>query len=139
MVLPGGSYATSKALMARLVTPVGMLVTVALLALYGAFGIWTAISEHSWLSGLAGAIAIIACIGAARLLAWSRFLVYLLAVIFIGTWALSLYSAAQVGYFTLFSPLEIALALAPGGLLVALSCFSAYIVFRQFRVSAGTR
>lgn len=122
--------------MAALVTtPVGILITVALLVLYGGYAIWSAISERSLIFALAAAVAVVACVATARLLAWSRYLVYLLTAAFIGTWAYSLYVAALVGYFSLFSTSQIVLSLAPGVLLVVLSCFCSFVVFRQFRVS----
>ena len=121
--------------MALLVTPVGILITVALLALYSAYGVWTAINEHSLISALVGGVAIIACVGVAMLKAWSRYLVYVLTAALIGTWAYSLYAAAMAGYFRLFPTSRILLSLAPGILLVVLSCSCAYIVFRQFRAS----
>jgi len=120
--------------MAVLITPVGMLITVALLALYGAYGLWTAITERSWIAALTAAVAIVACVGAALVKAWSRFPVYVLTAVFIGTWAYSVYDAAAAGYFSLFSVREILLALAPGFLLVVLSSICAFIVYRQFRV-----
>jgi hypothetical protein len=119
--------------MRPLPTPIGMLITVALLALYGAYGVWTAIADNSWISACAAAVAVVACIGTAMLKAWSRFLVYLLTLVFVGTWAYSIYSAAAVGYFSLFSAAEIARSLAPGLLLILVSCYCAYVVFKHFR------
>jgi peptidoglycan/LPS O-acetylase OafA/YrhL len=117
-------------------TPAGILITVALLALYGAYAIWQAISNHSLLFALAGVVSIVACVAAARLLAWSRFLVWLLAAAFIGAWAYSVYAGVVAGYYSTSSGRQIAIALAPGILLVALSCFCAYAVFKQFRAPA---
>ena len=108
--------------MRPLPTPIGMLITVALLALYGAYGVWTAIADKSWIPASAAAVAVVACVGTAMLRAWSRFLVYLLTVVFVGTWAYSIYSAAAVGYFSLFSAPEIARSLAPGLLLILVPC-----------------
>lgn len=116
-------------------TPVGILITVALLALYGVYAIWSAFSERSLLFALAAAVAVVACVATAKLLAWSRYLVYLLTAAFIGAWAYSLYAAARVGYFSLFSASRIASALAPAALLALLSCFCSYAVFRQFRAA----
>jgi hypothetical protein len=121
--------------MALLVTPVGILITVALLALCGVYGVWTAISEHSLIPAFIGVVAIVACVGIAMLKAWSRYLVYLLTVALVGTWAYSVYTAAIVGYFSLFSASQIVFSLAPGILLIILSCFCTYVVFRQFRAS----
>jgi hypothetical protein len=119
--------------MARLVTPVGILITVALLALYGVYAAWIGVSQHSLTSGLSGAVAFVACVGAALLKPWSRYLVYLLSAVLIGTWCYSLCAAASAGYFSLYSASQIARQLAPGIFLAMLACFCTYAVFRQFR------
>jgi hypothetical protein len=116
-----------------LVTPVSILITVALLALYGSYAVWVAITQQSVASGVAGVLAIVACIGAALLKPWSRYIVYVLGAAAVGTWAWSLYAAAAAGYFGYFSGAQIARSLAPGGFLVLLSCYCTYAVFRQFR------
>lgn len=108
----------------------------ALLALYGAYAVWQAIANHSFAFALVGVVAIVACVAAARLLAWSRFLVWLLAAAFIGGWAYSVYAAAAAGYYRAFSGQQIVISLAPGIFLVALSCFCASAVFKQFRASS---
>lgn len=113
--------------------PIRILITVALLAVFAAYGVWTGISQHSWQFGIVAALAIVACVGAARLRPWSQFLVYLLAGGFIAMWVYSIYAANKVGYFYGFSPLKITTSLAPGVLLVLLSVFCSYAVFKQFR------
>jgi len=121
--------------MASPATPIGMLITVALLALFGVYGAWTAIAENSWIHALGGVVAFAACVGTAMLKAWSRYLVYLLTATLIGMWAYSVYAAVKVGYFSLYSARQITLQLAPGILLILLSCCCAYLVFRHFRDS----
>jgi len=116
-----------------LITPVGILITVALLAMYAAYSLWMAVVWHSPLSGVAGVLAIVACVGAAMLKPWSRYIVYLLTASAVATWVWSLYDAARAGYFGYFSARQIARSLAPGAFLILLSCFCAYAVFRQFR------
>lgn len=110
--------------------------TVALLASYGAYAVWQAIANRSFVFALVGVVAIVACVAAARLLAWSRFLVWLLAAAFIGGWAYSVYAAAAAGYYRTISGPQIALSLLPGIFLIALSCFCAFAVFKQFRASS---
>lgn len=114
-----------------------MLITVALLALYGAYAGWQAISDHSLMFALVALVSVVACVAAARLLAWSRFLVWLLAAAFIGAWAYSVYAGVVAGYYGAYSGSQIAISLAPGVFLVALSVFCAYAVFKQFRASPG--
>lgn len=115
--------------------PIGMLITVALLALFGAYGAWAAVAEDSWIHALGGVVAIAACVGTAMLKAWSRYLVYLLTATLIGMWAYSVYTAVNVGYFSLYSARQITLQLTPGILLILLSCCCTYLVFRHFRAA----
>jgi hypothetical protein len=113
-------------------TPVSILITVALLAIYSAYSLWIAISEASWISAAMAGIAAIACIGAAMLRPWSQFLIYPLTATFIATWCYSLYSAAAAGYFNLVTASEMTFSLAPGIFLILISCFCSYAVFKQF-------
>jgi hypothetical protein len=117
-----------------LITPVKILIVMALLALYGVYAGWMAIVERSLVYGFSAAIAIVACVGAALLKPWSRYLVYLLATAVVGSWAYSVYDAARVGYFGLFSRSEVFIALVPEVFLMLLSCYCVYAVFTQFRV-----
>ena len=121
--------------MARLETPVGILITVALLALCGACGAWIGVTEHSVPFALLGAVALVAAVGAAMLKAWSRYLVYLLTAALIGTWSYSLYASATSGYFRVYPTSQIAQQLAPGIFMIILSCFCTYAVFKQFRAA----
>jgi hypothetical protein len=107
------------------------------MALCGAYGIMQAITDHSVLAAIAGVAAFVAAVGAALLKPWSRYLVYLLTAAIVGGWLYSLYLAGTAGYFTLYSRSQIVSQLAPGAFLVLLSCYCAYAVFRQFRVSAA--
>jgi hypothetical protein len=116
-----------------LITPVGILITMALLALYGAYALWMAISQQSWFAGVTAVLAIVACVGAALLKPWSRYIVYVLAAAAIATWTYHLYAASAAGYFGYFTSAQIARSLAPGGFLVLLSCYCTYAVWRQFR------
>jgi hypothetical protein len=92
-----------------------------------------AITQQAWLVGVTGVLAIVACVGAALLKPWSRYIVYVLAAAAIATWVYSLYAASAAGYFGYFTSAQIARSLAPGGFLVLLSCYCAYAVWRQFR------
>ena len=123
--------------MAKSPTPAPILITVALLALYSAYSLWTAISAGSWISYAIAAVAAAGCVGAAMLRPWSQFLVYPLTAVFVATWCYSIYSAATVGYFGLFSAPEMARSLAPGIFLTLLSCFCSYAVFKQFQRRRG--
>ena len=88
--------------MVKLITPIGMLITVALLAIYAAYAFWTAYIDKSWIYGFLGGLSLVACYGTAMLRAWSQYLVYLLTALFIAAWCYSVYSGAAVGYFSFF-------------------------------------
>ena len=121
--------------MVKLITPIGMLITVALLALYAAYSFWTAYVDQSWIYGFLGVLSLAACYGTAMLRAWSQCLVYALTALFIAGWCYSVYAGAAVGFFSFFfsSHLLAAKALAPGFALVVVSCVASWNVFSHFR------
>jgi len=121
--------------MVKLITPIGMLITVALLATYAAYALWTAYIDESWIYYLLGGLAFFACYGTAMMRPWSRYLVYLLTTLFIAAWCYSVYSGAAVGYFSIFfsSSALVAKALAPGLTLVVLSGLASWNAFSHFR------
>ena len=102
--------------MIKLITPPGILVTVALLAIYVAWALQIALIEKSWLLAAAAAVALIACMGTALMKSWSRYLVYLITAGFIGKWCLSMYDGLRAGYFDFQfgSSRQAILSLAPG-------------------------
>jgi hypothetical protein len=120
--------------MIKLITPPGMLVTTALLAIYSAYAAWIAFIERSWLHTGFAAMAIVACVGTALMKPWSRRPVYLLAASFSLAWLNSVYTGIRAGYFEFAysSYPQIARALAPGFLLVCISAVCSYLVFRHF-------
>ena len=63
--------------MVKLITPIGMLITVALLALYAVYAFWTAYVDKSWIYGFLGVLSLVACYGTAMLRAgrsgWSMY------------------------------------------------------------------
>lgn len=121
--------------MVKLITPIGMLITVAVLAVYAAYGFWTAYVDKSWIYGALGVLSLVACYGTAMLRVWSQYLVYLLAALFIAAWCHSVYAGAAVGYFSFFFPstMLVVKALAPGFALVVLSCVASWNAFSHFR------
>ncbi len=121
--------------MIKLITPPGMLVTVALLAIYCAYATWTAVVERSWIYAMVALISLAACVGTAFLKSWSRYPVYALTAGFVSAWCYSVYAGVQAGFFPFFfsSPAAAAKSLAPGLVLACLSLVCSYVVFRQFR------
>ncbi len=110
-----------------------MLVTVALLAIYTGVAGWEALKFHSWQDALFALVAAVACVGAALLRSWSQFLVYLLAACLIASWLYSIHAAQVLGYFRIFSRTRMFLMLAPEAVLLLLSGYCSYAVYRQFR------
>jgi hypothetical protein len=112
-------------------TPKGILVTVAFLALYCVFAIWFGWTHRIWLMVAVGCLAAVACVGAANMLRWSRFLVYALSAGLATTWLYSIYAAARVGYFGPLSWQSIILSLIPGFLLLLVVCFCSQTAHRH--------
>lgn len=120
--------------MRKLDTPLGMLLTVALLAVYATYSFATAAIEDSWTLVAAGVLSIFASVGTALLKPWSRHLVYALSAAFVAKFTYSIKAAADAGYFDMRfdSRLDAALSLLPGFLLVVLSGACCLIVYRHF-------
>jgi hypothetical protein len=113
--------------------PLGILITIALLAIYAAYAGWTAYWNRSFLYALISAAAVVACAGTAMLKPWSRFLVYLLTAAFIGTWGYSIYDSVAAGYFSSRPTSQVMRLIALEACLAALSGFCAFAVYRHFR------
>ena len=126
--------------MKKLDTPLGMLLTVALLAIYAAYAFLTASAIRSWMFVLVGAVAVCACIGTAMLRPWSRYLVYVLTAGFIGNLAYSIYAGAEAGYFSFQfqTPGAAARSLVPGLVMAVLSAACCVLVYRYFSRRAAT-
>ena len=123
--------------MIRLITPPGMLLTVALLVIYSVYAFRIGSIEDSWPLLIGGGVAIIASYGTAMLRPWSRYLVYALAFGFVSKLVKSVMAAIRAGYFHFqFGSAKQALwSLMPSLLMVVLSCLCCVLVFRHFRVT----
>ncbi len=121
--------------MIKLITPPGMLLTVALLVIYAAYAFLIGAIEESWLLLFGGVVALIAGYGTAMLRPWSRYLVYTLAGGFIGKLGWSIHAGARAGYFgfQFGSAHEMARSLTPSLLMVVLSCACCVLVYRHYR------
>jgi hypothetical protein len=123
--------------MARLDTPPGILLTVALLVVYSAGAFFVGSFEQSRLLMAVGIVALVASVGTALLKPWSRWLVYALAAGFVGKLTWSVITAARAGFFgfQFRSSAEILRSLAPSLLMALLSVTCCWIVYRHFAVS----
>lgn len=127
--------------MIRLITPPGMLLTVALLAIYTTYGWLVGTVERSW-PLLAGAVvSAVACVGIALLRPWARYLVYLLTIGFLAKLADSIYWGVRSGYYGLQfrSPQETVLSLLPSSALAILSLICCWLVHRYFKAQGTAR
>jgi hypothetical protein len=125
---------SGRGFMRKLDTPVGMLLTVAILLIVSAYAFLIAIPEKSWMVAVAGVVAVIGAVGTALLKPWSRYLVYLTTAGFIIKLAHSVYAAANVGYFgrQLRGVDPAVRSLAPAILLGSISLVCCWVVHRHY-------
>lgn len=118
----------------RLITPIPLLITTALLAIYAiaAGRVW--MIERSPLLALGALTSIVACAGTAFMQRWSQYLVHLMTTGFVVKWCWSLYDGWRAGYFEFqFGSTAASLrSLLPGLALVALSAACSWMVHLHF-------
>lgn len=121
--------------MIKLITPPGMLLTVALLVIYSIYAFLIASIERSWALWVGCGIAAVTSYGTAMLRPWSQYLVYLLAAGFTAKLGHSIYAGVASGYFDFqFGSVGESLkALLPSAMMTLLSCICCVLVFRHFR------
>ena len=126
--------------MIELITPPGMLLTTAMLAIYAAYAFLIGrIEKSGWLLA-AGFVAVVATYGVAMLRAWSRYLVYLLTAGFLLKLGLSIRDGITSGFFGFFfdAPAAVLKSLAPSLVMALLSGICCYLVYRHFRPTTAT-
>lgn len=121
--------------MIKLITPPGMLLTVALLVLYSAYAFRIGTIEDSWILLLGGTVSIVAAYGTAMLRPWSRHLVYLLALGFFAKLGDSIYAGYTSGFFSFqFGTIAASVkSLGATAGMVLLSCACCLLVHQHFR------
>ena len=121
--------------MIKLITPPGMLLTVALLVIYSVYAFLIGSIEESWPLLIGGFVAVVASYGTAMVRPWSRYLVYLLTIGFVAKLGDSLVQGCRSGFFgfQFGSVREIVVSLLPSLLMTLLSLVCCVIVYRQFR------
>ena len=122
----------------KLITPLGLLVCTALLAIYAVAAAKVAIIERSYPLAVAAGVSAVACGGTAYMQRWSQYLVHLMTVGFTVKWGWSIYDGWRAGYFGFqFGSIPEALrSLLPGLALVVLSAVCSWLVHRHFSVAA---
>lgn len=126
----------------KLITPMSLLVTTALLAIYAVAATKVALIERSYPLAIAAAVSAIACAGTAFMRRWSQYLVHLMTAGFTLKWCWSIYDGWRAGYFgfQFGSTAEAVRSLLPGLALVALSASCSWLVHRHFsRAARATR
>ncbi len=116
----------------RMRRPVSIWLVALVLAAYGAYGAWAAVAVRYWAPGVMGLLALAGAAGLLLGKGWSRFCVYLVALLVVASWGYSIWIVARVG--GPFPDLaSVALAFVPGALLAVLCAGSSVVVFRYFR------
>ena len=126
--------------MFRLITPLGLLVTTALLAIFAAAAAQVARIEHSLPLAAVAAVAVTASVGTVFMKPWSRYLVHLITLAYTIKWCWSVYDGYRSGYFDFQfgnSTLSAVRSLLPGFALVVLSALCSWLVNRHFIRSTG--
>jgi hypothetical protein len=120
--------------MIKLITPPGMLLTVALLVIYSVYAFLIGSIEESLILIAGGVLSVIASYGTAMLRPWSQHLVYGLTMGLVGKLGLSIYQGITSGFFDFqFGSDRAALySLLPSMAIVLLSCLCCLLVFRHF-------
>lgn len=113
-----------------------MLLTVALLAIFTAYGLSIGAIERSWPLIGGALVSAVACVGIAFLKPWARHLVYLLTLGFVAKLTDSIYSGVRSGYYSLqFRTVnEAAYSLLPSFALVILALTCCRLVSRHFKL-----
>ena len=127
--------------MFKLITPPGLLLTTAVLAIYAVAAAQVARIEQSWPLAVAAAVAAVASAGTAFMRPWSRWLVHLMTVGFVLKWLWSVWDGYRSGYFGFQFGRDTGtalLSLAPGLTMVMLSGVCSWLVWRHYRQDAAT-
>lgn len=125
----------------KLITPIGLLLTTAMLAIYAVAAANIAILERSYALALGAAISAVASAGTAYMRPWSRHLVHLMTVGFVAKWCWSVYDGWQTGYFEFKfgSNLQVLRSLLPGLALVTLAAACSWMVHNFFSKAGRDR
>jgi hypothetical protein len=126
--------------MIKLITPPGMLLTTALLTIYGTYALLNETIERSLPLQLGDVVSVVAIYGTAMVLPWSARLVYLLTAGVILKLGRSIHEAYRAGFFefTFDATAEIAWSLIPSLVMALLGIACCAIVRQQFRPVHGT-
>jgi hypothetical protein len=97
----------------------GVLATLALLLVYGGYSAWAAFSQSQPIFLVTAILGLIAAVGLGLRKNWSKYLVYLLALVLAATWIYATWRAVESGALANLSALKVVLSLLPGCLFLA--------------------
>jgi len=102
----------------------------AVAALLGVYGVYSLKDPAWWHSGwvVPSVALLIAALGVALRFRWSRYLVWMLAAMFVVLWMYAIWAAEQAGYFIDSSPGVAILSLVPGCVFLLAAIFCCYVV-----------
>jgi hypothetical protein len=104
----------------------------ALIAIYGCYSLWNGVEQRNWMAAAIGGAALVAATGVVFRWSWSRWLVYLLAVVSVANWVYAFALAIQSGRYPFPTVLGSALALLPGIAMLAITAWCANAVRRRY-------
>lgn len=118
----------------KLITPPGLLLTTALLAIYSVYAFMIGSIEDSTPLLVGCALSVAATYGVAMMRPWSRYLVYALTAGFFSKLGLSIFSGWRSGFFSyqFDSVREIVVSLLPTAGMAALSMLCCWLVYCHF-------
>jgi hypothetical protein len=99
----------------------------------GIYSEWVAFEYHNWFAGIIGVLELIGAAGVVARCRWSKWLVYGLAVVIVGSWIYGLALSIKLGAFPYETLRLTVLGLVPGFVIVAATTWSADTVRRCFR------
>jgi hypothetical protein len=111
--------------------------TVVVLGGYGAWGLINCLHAHAWVPAIGSAASIAAAIGVALRKSWSRPLVFLLALLFVGTWVYYTWLASTGGFYRGWPLRNVVISLVPGFFFSGIAAFCCYVVAVRLRPSQG--
>ena len=109
--------------------------TVVVLGGYGAWRLTNCWYAHAWVPAIGPAASIAAAVGVALRKWWSRPLVLLLALLFVGTWLYYTWLATTAGFYRGWPLRNVVISLLPGLFFSSIAVFCCYVVAVRLRPS----
>jgi len=111
--------------------------TVVVLGGYGAWGLTNSWYAHAWVPAIGAAASIAAAVGVALRQWWSRPLVLLLGLLFVGAWLYYTWLANAAGFYRGWPLHNVVISLLPGLFFSGIAMFCCYVVAVRLRPSQG--